>query len=227
LCIAACVLFGMIATLSLAWGPEVWRVVTWKPGTPVRTVNFITLESTAPDGQVYRASGYCDGIRGEEWILRPLVLTAPLEPRFDPGPRPKRSPPYWVAWPPSTPVQIGPSLPIVTLYGGSTHAWGWPMRSMRFSRITEYTHSEFSGTADIGVIPFVWRGERNDLPGRIIWPGMVVDVLFFSSACWLLVRGPTATRRWSRRRSGRCIACGYDRRGLPTPSACPECGRIC
>lgn len=35
-------------------------------------------------------------------------------------------------------------------------------------------------------------------------------------------RGDLIARR--RSRSGRCLRCGYDRRGIPAASVCPECG---
>lgn len=38
----------------------------------------------------------------------------------------------------------------------------------------------------------------------------------------LLVRPDVV--RWRRRRRGRCVACGYDRKGLDTKERCPECG---
>jgi hypothetical protein len=58
------------------------------------------------------------------------------------------------------------------------------------------------------------------------WPTAVVP--------WWAIAGPLAVwpigwlmwdrKRWARRRSGRCVACGYDLRAGSADGACPECG---
>jgi len=78
------------------------------------------------------------------------------------------------------------------------------------------------------------------LPFRPIWPGFLIDTLFYGVIWLVLFFGVGAVRRGVRRRRGRCVMCGYDLRGQrqesphPQPlshgergasgAGCPECG---
>jgi len=71
-----------------------------------------------------------------------------------------------------------------------------------------------------------FNGIDNDwkrLPIRPIWPGFLINTLFYTIVLWLLIPGPFALRRLIRIKRGRCRKCGYDLRGTPG-SGCPECG---
>ena len=61
------------------------------------------------------------------------------------------------------------------------------------------------------------------LPLRPIWPGFLINTLFYATILWLLAFGPFAARRFIRNKQGRCIKCGYDLRGS-SGGGCPECG---
>ncbi len=56
-----------------------------------------------------------------------------------------------------------------------------------------------------------------------VWPGFVINALFYAGILWLLIPGQFALRRLIRRRRGLCPACGYDLRHAEH-EACPECG---
>jgi hypothetical protein len=56
-----------------------------------------------------------------------------------------------------------------------------------------------------------------------IWPGFVVDTLFYAVFLWLLIPGPFVLRRSIRVNRGRCPKCGYDLRGEHA-AGCPEYG---
>jgi hypothetical protein len=73
-----------------------------------------------------------------------------------------------------------------------------------------------------------WGWERQSEPGLFWWfsvksdeiciPLWILAALFTSLAC-----GIQALSRYSRRRIGKCVTCGYDLTGLDSPR-CPECG---
>lgn len=67
--------------------------------------------------------------------------------------------------------------------------------------------------------------DRFALPLLPIWPGFLINTIFYALLLLALVRVPRMARRALRRRRGRCVSCGYDRSGLDPSSACPECGR--
>ncbi len=64
------------------------------------------------------------------------------------------------------------------------------------------------------------------LPYLPIWPGLLANTAICGGAWWALLFGPGVLKRWHRRRTGRCVTCGYDLRGLSGRSegVCPECG---
>ncbi len=68
---------------------------------------------------------------------------------------------------------------------------------------------------------FGWELNRyvSGFDAHLLLPcGIVLLVIVFTPACWVIRR----RRQARRRRSGRCLACGYDLRA--TPDRCPECG---
>jgi hypothetical protein len=71
----------------------------------------------------------------------------------------------------------------------------------------------------LGFTPLSWKR----LPTRPIWPGFLINTLFWAVILWMLIVGPFALRRLIRRKCGRCPNCGYDLRG-GFEAGCPECG---
>ena len=71
----------------------------------------------------------------------------------------------------------------------------------------------------------VWALDFGDevLPMIPIWPGFVINTIFYGAILSLLILGPFALRRLIRRNRGQCIKCGYDLRG-DFSAGCPECG---
>ena len=65
---------------------------------------------------------------------------------------------------------------------------------------------------------------RFALPLLPLWPGFLINTLFYALLLFLAWRTPIFARRTLPRRRGRCVGCGYDREGLGTRAACPECG---
>lgn len=63
------------------------------------------------------------------------------------------------------------------------------------------------------------------IPLTPVWPGFLINTFLYAAIVAVLFIAPKRIRRAVRRRRGRCVACGYDRRGNPS-GACPECGRM-
>ncbi len=67
------------------------------------------------------------------------------------------------------------------------------------------------------------RYEKRVLPIHPIFPGFLINTLFYAVILWLLWSAPFASRRLIRKRRGRCVRCGYDLRHAEH-DVCPECG---
>ncbi|MDY7107705.1 MAG: hypothetical protein SYC29_03620 [Planctomycetota bacterium] len=112
------------------------------------------------------------------------------------------------------------------------YARGWPMLShyCRWSCTRNSPYVLERGLWVPGLAKRRCGNEGRVVPLAVIWPGFVVNTLFYAAVLWLLIPGPFVLRRMIRRKHGRCPKCGYDLRGQPPEvgaapgKACPECG---
>ena len=77
------------------------------------------------------------------------------------------------------------------------------------------------GIALVGFEAPLRYSEVRSLPLRPIWPGFVVNTIFYAAILWLLIPGSFVLRRFVRRRRGLCPACAYP---MGDAAVCTECG---
>jgi hypothetical protein len=65
----------------------------------------------------------------------------------------------------------------------------------------------------------VWKMPTDVFSKRATTAGTVVGIGAWGGFCWHRLKAQALE---ARRRSGRCLSCGYDLRA--TPNRCPECG---
>lgn len=84
------------------------------------------------------------------------------------------------------------------------------------------------GFVDVRTPHFNWNGPPPtvELPYLPLWPGLILNTLFYAAIWWGLLALPRLIRRVVRTRRGLCPRCAYDMRGL-TNTPCPECGHAC
>ncbi len=99
--------------------------------------------------------------------------------------------------------------------------WGLPCRSLAALARSE---GEWQRCVLIGQTPEPTLPRM--LPVLPIWPGFAINTVFYAMILWGLFATPFALRRWRRLKRGLCVKCGYDLRGRPQGSTCPECGSI-
>ena len=83
-----------------------------------------------------------------------------------------------------------------------------------------YRTFSFAGLA-VEFVPDRFTGSGNRIGVNMTLPLWMPLLLFGMPLGMLLARGPL--RRWSRRRRGLCLTCGYNLEGN-TSGTCPECG---
>ncbi len=115
-------------------------------------------------------------------------------------------------------------------YDRRVEAWGIPMLSMystwRDDRRFD-TVATLSVERGIELPPATRSGlfgthlAPRALPVIIIWPGFIINTLFYALLLWLLVAAPFAARRLLRRRRGLCEKYAYP---IGVSPVCTECG---
>ncbi|MCL4743391.1 MAG: hypothetical protein KJZ54_14440 [Phycisphaerales bacterium] len=112
------------------------------------------------------------------------------------------------------------------MYLIDSSAVGWPLRAFRWEEtfgvvgnavLTDDESSEFGFRGMLGLT------QQVGVPALPIWPGLLLNTLFYGAIWFALFTALAALRTARRLRRGLCPLCRYDLRGLPQ-RACPECG---
>ncbi len=103
-------------------------------------------------------------------------------------------------------------------------AWGFPFRSMAGGFVKgPPTQINWYFEPTIGSRTYT-------VPTRLIWSGLIANALIYGTLLWPMFLGLAAAARAFRARifsrDLRCESCGYDLRGSPATSVCPECGNL-
>jgi hypothetical protein len=104
-------------------------------------------------------------------------------------------------------------------------AYGWPFRAVWYQGAFLADMSEHVAGASIvsSSGPGPYADDLRVVPYLPIWPGLLLNTLFYATLWSILLFAPRAIRRHLRTKHHRCPTCKYDLRNLPT-AICPECG---
>jgi hypothetical protein len=106
---------------------------------------------------------------------------------------------------------------------------GWPFRALSGHR---YVHGgvrnpDKKSVIEVPYFSLLSQSESNrKLPMEVIPVGFTLNTLLAAGVLLTLVEGFAFARRRVQRSKGRCPSCGYDRAGIMTDVACPECGGL-
>jgi hypothetical protein len=161
--------------------------------------------------------------------------------------------PRWTGWsledvapdnapitlPPHAQAMAGNKIPttlIPTEVNRRFEAFGLPFRSIlrsitdpRVILPSSVWLSQFSEVANPDTPVFTFWPPSVSLGGegyplRPIWPGAILNSLFYGAILFGLWRAIVVLRRRRRLRRNQCVACAYSLDGIASP-ACPECGQ--
>ena len=96
--------------------------------------------------------------------------------------------------------------------------YGWPMKAMHCEVIVGQEIEDENG------LSWQWGEHRFGVPIGIAWGGLAGNASLFALAIGITHLGIASILRVRRARRGLCSGCGYNRGGLTSDAACPECG---
>lgn len=221
--VLGCAVLGAVTMVAAAWGLARWGRVG---GAGYSMTTMVDAEG----GVWMYAEELGFGMRRVRSVPFNVRFGAEGVARSEPGPRiveqegPRRR--RWLA----AEGVPGGDLP---RHGWVDDACGWPMIALACEMKT--VAPTYMGRSRVGAVrwgvPMAGLGAMRAgrprmwaLPLRPVWPGFVVNTGVFAVGWFVVFAAPAAVRRWNRRRNGLCLGCGYDLRGSPGRSACPECG---
>jgi len=103
---------------------------------------------------------------------------------------------------------------------------GWPLFSATCELVGKFGMPRAEQTISWGV-PLPPHGKKNGnewraLPYRPLWPGFVINTIFYAAILWLPFGGFRFARLRIRARRGQCPACAYP---VGASDVCTECGK--
>jgi hypothetical protein len=203
--ILICLILGAITTVAVAWGcassleePD-WDSGTWSQ-PPFSEEHFVEVT-------VCQVRKPCASVVGV-WRYRAFLSAAPRPTAaFDSGILPS-----WLG-------EFAPSAEFVREEIDEEARWGeaigWPAFAMSQRGNARFTATRYTAQ----FLPV----DRQPVPTNILFPGFVIDTLFYGAIWGGLWFGFAGGKRFIRSKRGRCPRCGYDLRGI-TQVGYSECG---
>lgn len=213
-------MLGLLTTIAATWG------LAWSVDPQGRTARARQTVHHDDVGARWRLERYeNEGLVRCAWYVEPgsapgrrAALEASIDPLI----------PAWSVAPRRDRARLEPMLHGDGMGVIIEDGVGWPLPALR-SRAMMLASGAFAcdGTGLVvarrgGTAPLISR--LRVLPLEPILPGLAIDAAI-ASLLWLIpIVAIPEERRARRRRAGRCVACGFDRRGDPA-GPCPECGK--
>ena len=225
--LAACAVIGAVATVLVSWGCACWSHARIESRT----------DSLAAGWPPPRAPDISESLRS--WVQTDWLRPSSEDPAAYVSALEERRGGFGLLY---HTVELQEELP--PLRKGHPDAFvgvfrcGWPARSLLCSVESSWA------SVPPGKPAFQWRfglpaprwmhaewletgyynvgSDSRRFPCFPLWPGFALDTAFYGTLAFLLWSAPGYVRTTRRRRRGRCVACGYELKGMPV---CPECGR--
>ena len=249
--ILLCLVLGVVTTVGVAWACAAFENVEKHPtryhGRSEETIPFYLFSLTEGIGTTYHSLTiwYKGPIQGPSW-------SSATRHRDDPS-----VVPHWGLLGQLPPESQGDPVPDFestpkdqVLYCAVLFASGWPYRAvvsqqrLRLHESGQYFLADekvlWGITIDDskeGLKPDVSReggtSAYRTLPLRPIFPGFIINTLFYATIWFVIVFGWRMHLRQIRKWQGYCPMCKYDLRGsrmpktesqMPSATGCPECG---
>jgi hypothetical protein len=126
----------------------------------------------------------------------------------------------WTGWGLSR-RSVHPYTTFESRWGASGISAGIPAHAVKAHVVCSYGSPEWSSVGGFSIDSPGIGAEV--LPWSPIWPGFLIDTLFYAAIWFGVFFGFASAKQAIRRKRGRCPRCGYDLRGA-LETGCPECG---
>jgi len=198
---ALCLILGVVTTVGVAWG------LAWFDSDVHESQSYErALERVGP-GAEHLGIKTCTTLGSQgAVVIRADFADAETT---DAG-SVERLMPEWI--PEAT---VGESI---ELHAFQAH--GWPVLSSWCESLLLRPNAS---VRDLGGVAIRRDDPACILPLRPIFPGFIVNTLFYAAIWFGVLFVPGIAKRAIRRKRGRCVKCGYDLRG-DVAAGCPECG---
>ena len=181
--------------------PGFRRIEILKMGTPINALIWSRVDAELEGTDL--TPGYGSGMMPSQPAQRPRLF----------------------AWVPR------PSDALGTIDAASGRACGWPWLCLYSTRVrdTGAASDHVRGAVSL-LAPGAYTGtsssdpECGSVPVLPIWSGLALNVSLCSLAWGFAIFCGFWLRHMRRRRAFECVKCGYNLRGLPPTTPCPECG---
>jgi len=213
--VAIFLLAGAVVNVAVAWGCAI-LIQLMEPGRGALPRVEASLREREPDGSWY----FWEILRSKDrgvllyhsfWDARSEdIIYYDVSTEL----RPDELAPSWASLrtPPDTDYEVR-----------WVHGLGWPVVSMwrDYGLVSGGTRYELLHGLGLTFLPPDVSLPRA-VPLHPIWPGFVINTIFYAAVVWLLIPGPFVLRRFIRVKRGRCVKCGYP---SGESAVCSECGK--